>query len=770
MMPFLNTLFDASIRISLAACAVGTVLLLTRVRSSSLQHKAWLGVLCAMLLMPILLQIVPHIDIPMAYVPSPAPLSPPIPTPALAKTPSPVAAEPIHPSAPSVLPSNAQPAPVRQAARVEIILIAYLSGVALLAARLFAGWLGARALMRASRPATVRGSAVYECSHVATPLTVGVLYPKILLPLEWNEWSGQKLAAVLAHESAHVARGDTAISFLAHLNACIFWFHPLSWWLQRQLALTAEEECDAAAVRAIGERHKYAAILLEIAGLARRRGWAFTIQGVGVENAGLLGARIDRILRGNSLSGASHVQQAVTAISCILAILASAACRENSIYAQPLRPDPENLALLARQNANREFNQAASNMSAVEVRSIEDHLRNNPEDMEARKKLMIFYQTSGRKVLGDQGTIAGFWAQRLWCIEHHPENPCASLIEPLSDPAAYAKASKLWLAVARRNDATPEALVAAATFFEREDPELAAKIVNRAAFPAARRGKMLGSIYARVLVGSGSQSPFAQNIRKELQDSSDAALLAATGFGLAMQAEPNRTKVHDLARSYLERAQALDPNSTVARDGLTRMSVTESFSRINDELAETVGRETSEAQYQKAAQLPAAQRLRLLPYLAQGAYLAGDYFDYYEHDGARARNDWELSRRYAKDALRLSPVPTGNPDNDERFYTSHMVLGMVAMRVDGNIREARNELLEASAVRTAANIVNPFTTKLPALLLRYGAATERKAVIDYLERYGKVLHRRDLDLLLATRQLRQGIMPLWYQYQSAQLK
>jgi BlaR1 peptidase M56 len=759
MTTFLMTLFGASIRIAFAAFAVGAVLLLARVRSSSLRHRAWLVVLCAMLLMPILLQIVPHIDIPIDYTPSPA-LSSTIPTPVPGKAPSAIVPEPIHPSAPNILPSNAQSAPARQPAWPEIIFAAYFTGFALLAARLLAGWLGARALMRASRRTTVRGAAVYECSHVATPLTVGALYPKILLPFDWNEWSPQKLAAVLAHESAHVARRDTAVSFLAHVNACIFWFHPLSWWLRRQLALSAEEECDAAAVRAIGERHTYAALLLEIAGRARRHGWAFTIQGVGVESAGLLGARIDRILRDHSLFGASRVQQAVTAISCALAIFAGAACRENSTSAMPLRADPKNSALLAQQKANQEFNRAASNMPAAETGSIEAHLRTNPEDMEARKKLMIFYQTSGRKVLGDETTAAGFWAQRLWCIEHHPENPCASLIEPLSDSAAYAKATKLWLAVARSNNAPPDALVAAATFFERADPELAAKIVNRAGFPATRRTQMLGGIYARVLADSDSQSLYTQNIRKELHDSNDASLLAATGFSLAMQARPNRAETRDLARSYLERALALDPNSTEARDGLTRVSVTESFSRINNELAETVGREASEAQYRKAAQLPAAQRLRLLPYLAQGAYLAGDYLDYYEHDSARARNDWELARRYAKDALRFSPVSTGNPDNDERFYISHMVSGMVAMRVDGNITEARNELLAASTAKTSGNILNQFTIKLPVLLLRYGGAAERKAVIDYLERYGKVLHRRNLDLLLAARQLRQGIMPL----------
>ena len=198
---------------------------------------------------------------------------------------------------------------------------------------------------------------------------------------------------------------------------------------------------------------------------------------------------------------------------------------------------------------------------------------------------------------------------------------------------------------------------------------------------------------------------------------------------------PLGVRLHLDATVHRAPREQLEPRAADRLDacGLTRMSLEESFSQLDNEIVETVGRESSEAQYQKAAKLPAAQRLRLLPYLAQRAYLAGDSLDYYQHDGTRARNDWELARRYAKDTLRLTLVSTVEPDNDERFYMSHMALGMVAMRVDGNTKEARNELLAASAVRTSANTVNPFTTKLPVLLLRYGNAAERKAVIDYLE-------------------------------------
>ena len=43
-------------------------------------------------------------------------------------------------------------------------------------------------------------------------------------------------------------------------------------------------------------------------------------------------------------------------------------------------------------------------------------------------------------------------------------------------------------------------------------------------------------------------------------------------------------------------------------------------------------------------------------------------------------------------------------------------------------------------------------------------------MIEYLERYGKILKRQDVDLLKAAAQLRKGYMPSWYQYQAAKLK
>ena len=88
-------------------------------------------------------------------------------------------------------------------------------------------------------------------------------------------------------------------------------------------------------------------------------------------------------------------------------------------------------------------------------------IKQNPKDLESRKKLVTFYQTNGRKVLGDEKTITAFRAHKLWFIEHHPEDEFASFANPLSDPLGYEQERKLWIAVVARKDLPAQALLRA---------------------------------------------------------------------------------------------------------------------------------------------------------------------------------------------------------------------------------------------------------------------------------------------------------------------
>ena len=107
--------------------------------------------------------------------------------------------------------------------------------------------------------------------RIATPFTFGLLRPGILLPEGWDRWSAARLAVVLDHERAHVARRDPLVQWLALLNRAVFWFHPLAWWLERHLAALAEEACDADVLARGHSPEDYSECLLDLARTSGRR-------------------------------------------------------------------------------------------------------------------------------------------------------------------------------------------------------------------------------------------------------------------------------------------------------------------------------------------------------------------------------------------------------------------------------------------------------------------------------------------------------------------
>jgi beta-lactamase regulating signal transducer with metallopeptidase domain len=158
----------------------------------------------------------------------------------------------------------------------------YLMNVFILLARTLWGLRRMFRIMRASKPAArehpiprdLRKTPVplYESEAVAAPLTAGILSPRIVLPVAWRKWPAHKLRAVLAHELSHVRRHENLIAPLAHLNRCLFWFHPLAWWLERKLATVAELARDDEAVLSVGETKLSVQVLLDMAQAVRRRG------------------------------------------------------------------------------------------------------------------------------------------------------------------------------------------------------------------------------------------------------------------------------------------------------------------------------------------------------------------------------------------------------------------------------------------------------------------------------------------------------------------
>lgn len=107
---------------------------------------------------------------------------------------------------------------------------------------------------------TWRSRAVIE------PMLIGALRPRVLVPLDFEQcYNPEEREFVLAHERAHMRRGDTLVNALGAVWLCVFWFNPVMFWAMGLLRFDQDLACDAAVLAAAGtgRRSRYAEALLK---------------------------------------------------------------------------------------------------------------------------------------------------------------------------------------------------------------------------------------------------------------------------------------------------------------------------------------------------------------------------------------------------------------------------------------------------------------------------------------------------------------------------
>ena len=84
-----------------------------------------------------------------------------------------------------------------------------------------------------------------EASDNGEPRLTGLFRPAITLSANLSQQLSQReFEAVLLHELAHAKRHDNLTRSFVHVLACIFWFHPLLWWLEDRIDTECELACD----------------------------------------------------------------------------------------------------------------------------------------------------------------------------------------------------------------------------------------------------------------------------------------------------------------------------------------------------------------------------------------------------------------------------------------------------------------------------------------------------------------------------------------------
>ncbi|WP_133000518.1 TonB family protein [Luteimonas arsenica] len=102
--------------------------------------------------------------------------------------------------------------------------------------------------------------------RVEGPAVVGALRPRIVLPADFEaRHAPEEVALIVAHERAHLARGDTRANLLAVALRCLQWFNPLLHLAERRFRLDQELACDAAVLaRHPHARRRYADAMLNV--------------------------------------------------------------------------------------------------------------------------------------------------------------------------------------------------------------------------------------------------------------------------------------------------------------------------------------------------------------------------------------------------------------------------------------------------------------------------------------------------------------------------
>jgi len=107
-----------------------------------------------------------------------------------------------------------------------------------------------------------------------TAAAVGWRRPLILLPSGWREWNAADLKAVMAHEVAHIARGDYAAGVVARFGLALHFYHPLVHWIVARLLLQQELAADAWGARLSGGSRTYLLALSRLALRLEESSWA----------------------------------------------------------------------------------------------------------------------------------------------------------------------------------------------------------------------------------------------------------------------------------------------------------------------------------------------------------------------------------------------------------------------------------------------------------------------------------------------------------------
>ena len=470
---FVAFAYGTVVRSFMLAGLCGVAVWLARTRTAELRYMMWRWTLLSLLALPLLMSVTPalerapralrRVEVAASVVPrvSPAPVA--VPTREL------------------VRPDN-----LRHWELVTVIPIFYLLVTMVLLARLGYSVFTLRCIAVRGESITDLGfrelwheiwlrSGAFVKPHIAVsydisaPVTFEAGDIWILLPRWWRNWDEAKLRAVLTHEMAHVRRGDAGNLLLASVTTCVFWFHPLSWFLRRRLSVLAEEACDEAVVAESVSPEQYASYLIDFARDVREHDGRVLGEAMAVAGRSSLKKRIERLFARHEEQRGRRVLAGLALAIFVPALYLAAAARLD---------EPQGSGVDARASIPWAQWEQIGALSPADAENLAASVAANPDDLNTRMELLLYYGYSRQE--------KPYTDQLLWFIQHQPSVkslPMASGMFNRSKwlgEAAREQIKSAWAKAMEEHSNSTDVTFNAASYLADADPERGLQLIRDA--------------------------------------------------------------------------------------------------------------------------------------------------------------------------------------------------------------------------------------------------------------------------------------------------
>ncbi len=383
---------------------------------------------------------------------------------------------------------------------------------------------------------------------------------------------------------------------------------------------------------------------------------------------------------------------------------------------------------------------AGRNLSMKDVEVLENTLKQNPEDLATRTKVLCYYFYNALPEYGRTATIEARRRHIYWLIEHHPEAEIAGQSEATLDPIGHALADKegyqqaknLWLKQAEKKGDDKFVLLHAAKFLQLHDKNQAEQILKKAGSPMG-----LGSFYALGILRinglthtgipvsrgeSDKDYAFAKKAREALEQA-DTSVQWSAGITLLQYGGMIMGITRNIDYEFLDYLYRLLKKVGGPLDRY--YDLRKMFASSEEEKREwAIKRLTDLEQHQyhlrkeasnaKEEQLSRGWMIAGLEDLTEAAFEAGDY---------------TKAEDYATKLLQAADDPANERYHGTATHRGSLVMGQIALQ-HGDIEKAKDFLIKAGQISGGGSL----SSFGPNMLLAKGLLEkgEKETVIEYL--------------------------------------